>query len=210
MKAVTTDWTIVLAGSWNLAILNPDWFAKEIFGVAEIQVELVVENLKVQMKYTSGNVVVVPQPDQIIFGARHANAESLSAIEAAALKVLDRLPVTPLSAIGVNFTYLETEVPGALAALFDIDDSHKLADNNIEIKGRSIARELDHSGRTINYAMRQGTNGDVTFSFNFHTDVANAGQAVIALQNKTIEDERFCQHLLSKLYDVEMDQEPRG
>jgi hypothetical protein len=102
MKPILTDWTLVLVGSWNLAILNPDWLGKNIFDATQLDAELIIEGVRPRLRFFFEKVLVLPAPDRVIFAPRHPNDADLSAVEEAAKKVLTLLPVTPVSGVGIN------------------------------------------------------------------------------------------------------------
>ena len=51
MKPLLADWSIVLVGSWNIAILNPEWLGENVFKEAQFGAEiLLVDGVRPQLR----------------------------------------------------------------------------------------------------------------------------------------------------------------
>ena len=124
------------------------------------------------------------------------------AIEDAAKIVLAELPVTPITAVGINFAYVEDNPWVDLAGLFEIRDNSKVSDQELEINSTSIIRELKFEDRVMNFRLKQASN--VTFGFNFHKSVTTAAQAREALDGKLTPFRRNSEEFLAKLYGLEL------
>src|SRR5262245_61886273 len=123
MVPALDEWTIVIVGSWNVAILNPEWVGREVLEVPNVEMELLFGNMRPSLRISSPQVSVIPTSMQVVINPRHATDESLQAAERAAIILLDKLRVTPITAIGINFAYNEEAVPPGIAGLFTIADT---------------------------------------------------------------------------------------
>jgi hypothetical protein len=206
MKPTLSDWTVVLVGSWNVAILNPDWLGKSVLGEREFQVELIMEGVRPRMRFQFERVVVIPAVDRLIFASRHPEEKDLLAAEEAAKKVLTLLPVTPITGVGINFGYVESDANPALASLFDVADNYDLGESGFEISSTAITRSLKFEDQLINFRMTQ-TGGSISFNFNFHKDVSGAQDALKALTDKVISHKRQSEKILAEVYELEIERE---
>jgi hypothetical protein len=204
MKAVSGDWTIVLAGSWNMAILNPSWMAREIFCADPITVEVVVGEGTLALRYSHHNVAITPHPERIIFNATDASEAGLQTVEELACRLLEKLPVTPLVGVGINFGFEEDDVRRDVSEIFNIRDTGKFAEHNLPVSRSSIIRQIDdYDDRQINFRMSL-ENAILRMHFNFHKPVEAGPQAIAALRGKAVEYKDFSLSLLRTLYDLEI------
>ena len=201
MKPIVTEWTIVTVGSWNLAILSPDWFARKVFGTNQIEVELVLENLSPRLRFLHQSVIVIPRTDRVIFGVREATDRALQLAEQAADRLLSELPVTPISAIGINFGFSIEDPSTDLATVFRFTDLQHFADQELVIDEASIARRMVHDLRTFNFTMILGQDGQVTFKTNYHSQVEGADAARAAIHDKTAAYRAHSERLIRTFYD---------
>jgi hypothetical protein len=204
MKPNTPDWNLVLAGSWNVAILNPDWLGKNVFNTNEFGAEMVIEGVFPRLRFHFDKVLVIPAMDRVIFAARRPEDGDLLAVEEAAKRVLTLLPVTPVSGVGINLGYAEDNPSPDLTSLFAIGDNGKVSDEGLEINSTSIVRELKFEDRVVNFRITQSTN--VSFNFNYHKNVANAEEALQAITNKVKPFRDYSEALLTKLYGLELEE----
>lgn len=208
MKPILTDWTLVLAGSWNVAILNPDWLSRLVFNEKQFEAEMIIEGVRPQMRFMFERVVVIPAPSRVVFSPRRPEDADLLAVEAAGKKVLELLPVTPISGVGINFGYGEDEPHRDLTSLFEIRDANKITDEQLEINSTAIVRELKFEDRVINLRMTQGVG--VAFNFNFHKGVSSADEARAAIDGKLTLYRAYSEALLANLYGLELEMEGAG
>lgn len=205
MKPVITDWTTVLVGSWNLAILNPGWAAAEIFQVETIQVDMAVGGMLSSLRYVHDDVIMTPTADRAIFSARHCTDEVLIKMEDLSVRLLTLLPRTPIAGVGINFGYLELEPKPELLEVLNARDSVKLADRNLIYTDASLTRAITYDDRTLNFKISQVDDGAVAFHFNFSHPAQNADEAIKALKDKIIPYRKAAEKILSDVYDLDVD-----
>jgi hypothetical protein len=119
-RFITQDATLVMVGSWNLAILNPKWFADQIMHVppgTQFKVEMAV-GPTLQLRATIDGLIFIPAIDRVIMAPREETDELIRLVDNAAVDLYKKLPYTPIEAVGYNFTY-ELEEHEAFSGVVD-------------------------------------------------------------------------------------------
>ena len=153
MKNVLDDRTIVLVGSWNVAILNPDWVARDLFGVNAVEAQILIADGQTSLKYKVGNVSISPQPSRVIISSLAGTDECLQESEGIAARLLERLPVTPVAAVGVNFGYTEEQIPENIADIFNTHDIALFGQRSMQVKQINLVRHLGYEDRELRFRL---------------------------------------------------------
>ncbi|ESZ24251.1 hypothetical protein [Mesorhizobium sp. L2C084A000] len=207
MKPIVTEWTVVAVGSWNLAILNPDWFAKNVFDTNQLNVELILENFAPRLRFVHDDAIVIPSADRMIIGSRRPTDSSLAVCEKAMSKLLQLLPVTPIAAVGVNFGYDEADPPQRLFDIFKFSDASKFIDQTIQIIDSTIARQFSYDKYLCTMTTHLSDAGSVQFKFNYNANVENSNDARAALDDKVTMLREYTERLLGDIYGITGEQE---
>ncbi len=166
------NWTVVIRGSWNQAILTPDWIAREIFEVSDgtpIQVEVPI-NLFSPPRIKHDNIAVIVRDGALELSVDDCSHESLTRAREYACRAISALPITPMTAAGFNVCYKSAEVSTDLADILDCKLDNILSDRDYTIRERSTGRVLPHEKGVINvHISTSGQNGTI-LSLNFHLD----------------------------------------
>ena len=142
MQAVPSDWTHVLVGSWNVAILNPQWIGQKVFaGNGPLQVELSVGGPAPSLRYHFQDISIIPAPTQLIVATRNATEAAVAQASSVASRILELLPVTPITGVGINFGFVAENIEPDIAAIFSLD-SADFADAGLEVTKTTIVREI--------------------------------------------------------------------
>ena len=178
---------LVISGAWNPAILQPNWLAKEAFGVPNGQ------SLNVKMQFSSipmeaprfaiEGIMFSPRMDRLEIARDESIPEdiSFSDIEAKAIKILNALSHTPVVAFGENFQYIFEEPPEELLTVFAInDDLDSRLKEAAELSGVQIVKTMKLSDCILNIS-RSYENGRVLMEFNFHYQVSTAEEAALQM-----------------------------
>ena len=94
-------------GAWNVAILNPQWVAKNIFETKEgthIPTEISI-GTTANFRYQIENLYFLPAPDKLIINPVKEDDKTIKHIDKACLDLFELLPHTPITAIGNNYAY---------------------------------------------------------------------------------------------------------
>src|SRR5437867_2471575 len=107
MQCVLEHWTIVVAGAWNANIFTPAWVSANVFNGQNINLEMQIGPGGPAIKYHFGRMTLIVKSDMIIAGAREPTTEAMDEMSGALRKILELLPYTPVTALGVNFGFRE-------------------------------------------------------------------------------------------------------
>lgn len=200
MKPVFEDWTIVVVGSWNTAILNPDWVSKKVLGVEEVGVELMVGPGTMNITLHHPGLRIIPTRSRVIVGAQEE--ASVPSAETAMVTILEQLPVTPVTSMGINFGYVESNPSSELLAIFNLTDTDRLSDAGHEIVESSVYRSFKAEGVFTHKLRLTLAGGEVKLHSNFHLDVTDAEAAAAALKGATADRNTWNKKFLADMYDL--------
>jgi hypothetical protein len=114
-----------MVGAWNLAILNPKWFANEIMNVpkgTKFEIEMGV-GPTMQLRAKIEGLIFIPSADRVIIAPAEENVDLIKFADSSALKLHTILPYTPIDGIGYNFTY-ELEENESFAGAVDFSTEY--------------------------------------------------------------------------------------
>ncbi|MBI2354310.1 MAG: hypothetical protein HYV06_04645 [Deltaproteobacteria bacterium] len=204
MKINSNGWTIVLAGNWNRHILSPEWAAKHIFAVEKLKVEFAL-NIALAPRFSSPDVAMMPSENAVVFMPLQQTDECLLKTEQFVHNLINKLPYTPMSAFGINFSFIENNPDSDLLALFNIKDGQGMNDFGCEVRGSGIIRQLQIEGTTLNLSIGHSEEG-ISFDFNFHYDVSDAARANELLEGQAVANKVMAYRMLSEIYHLEVEE----
>lgn len=178
MKLLGDQTTLVLAGAWNPAILNPSWIGRHVLKLPQgnaFQVEMLmpVQGQAGPTRLSFEGISVTPAQEAIIF---HINPEDDAMVAKTfdvAKRILELLPHTPVSAMGVNFAYQVDPMKGKLPKTVEwVDGVGDLLTDELEanILSRQWQVGISAMNHMINVAYRSDAQGG-KISVNHHYEV---------------------------------------
>ena len=151
MTPKENSWTIVIAGNWNRMIFSPNWVGKKIFKAQEVEVRVPLQ-ITNPIVYKHEDITLGINEARVTIGMLALTDESIKHGEKIACMILQQLYHTPVSGIGVNFVFKETNPTKALnEALSHTDDSHIA--NDWDIKRQELFRRLIKDSRILNMSI---------------------------------------------------------
>ena len=209
MQPIFDQWTVVLVGSWNVRIFSPLWVGQHLFDSKEVEMEVGIGAGAHPMRYRKSAALIIPRDDRIIFGTTSYRDEALSLLESLSSTTLDLLPHTPISAVGINFGFVEEDPEPDLLKLFDVPDSARLASWATDIHRKELTRQLETKEGIMN--LKQVLHdGKVEFHLNFHEDVDSPSKAKESLEGKILRRRDFAIEFLKEVYDLTLEMEEQS
>jgi hypothetical protein len=200
MQPRTEGWSIVVVGHWNSAIFSPGWIAGRLTSSKEVGIEFAVDEPIQPPRFTFDGISLRLAERRLVLAPSTPDDIVLQQMEDVACKVLGELPHTPISAIGINFQFLEPEPVGTIAELFDLKDGGPLSDSGFLLKSTDIKRTVERDDQLLNLTLSFRENSTILIDFNFHREVKGAPAAREALAAGVVKLKALAFGVLSDIY----------
>lgn len=115
------DWNVVVLGHWNRAILTPIGIAERLFQLpseTEIGIEVPMDAIG-PFRVSHGDLTVMVAGGRLMVEARENNFQSLERAMRVAHRAMERLPETPVRAVGFNVRAQGSGEEGELGSLIE-------------------------------------------------------------------------------------------
>ena len=202
MKLDTEFNPLVLVGTWNKHIFNPDWIGKFLLPGKNLEVEIPI-NVDGSPRISAENFRMFVINNKLVFSLRKDDDNILEEIEELSLKIADYLPHTPIVAFGINFLFKCDSNFEKLQDLFSLSDSEKLIEAGCIIDSDQIKHSFIQDNRNINLTLIKQSDA-IKFDFNFHFDVSNLVEFKEKINNnKLLHMKQIAISILSDVYAVE-------
>lgn len=196
--------TLIIIGSWNIAIFSPDWVSKNLLPGQKLNVEFDLNSINASLRISTENLrlfivnnklnLVVLKPTETVF----------QEIEGIGRQLADFLPHTPVQFFGLNFKF-DTGNTERIRDLCGIQDSKEFENLGYSVKSTEIKRSFIRKERILNFTI-QMTKEKFSFLFNYHFAVKSLPEfkakleedIILNHQNESIE-------LLDKFYGLTLD-----
>lgn len=190
-------------------IFTRQWVGREIFCATEGDTfdQLVALDPLGPIMYKNNNNGFAVSESRIVVSALQTSPESLRRSEEIAVAVLSKLPSTPITAIGVNFAFIESSPGENLLEVFNSPDNSEFSVQDWTISSQTLTRQLEKDERLLNLKLSRIGAGDVEIEGNFHKQVASADQARMAIDGQVERFRRIIEELLLTTYDLAMEVE---
>jgi hypothetical protein len=177
MEPIASGHSIVMVGGWNVRIFSPLWVTQHLTDEQEVGLEVAVNNPALPMRLVFEGLQMEVSGTRIALKPAAADGETLRRLQRVARRILELLPHTPVSAVGVNLKYLEQRPEPELARLFQLGDNDALSGMGIQIASTTLRRSLLIDGRALHFSVTFQEDDAVAFDFNYHHPSQNAVQA---------------------------------
>src|SRR5689334_6777240 len=126
MTIAPHDWSVIVIGHWNRAILTPSGIARRLLGLPEqtpVEVEIALDAF-LPYRVRHGIVTVTAGSDRLHIQPVRFNYDALAESMRVASEALRTLPETPVFAAGFNVNFKTEDYVEALTAV----TAHQLDD----------------------------------------------------------------------------------
>lgn len=204
MKIVAENSTLVLAGSWNPAILTPNWIAKTILKLPpephfDVKVEMQVAQGAVQRLSFLG-LSYVASPQFLVFFIDPANTEAAAKAVRVARGVLEILSHTPITGVGCNFDFVVEEHKEEFLRRFHAADDLEDEVGEAEVVSKAWGNKIKTSAGLLSIdCVYEGGAGQVHLNFHQETPAAEDARAYLASDEKFVEVFKSAKAIAMKL-----------
>ena len=176
MRIEKTDWSVLVIGHWNQAILTPSGIAKRLFGLpaqTPVQIEVPMDGLA-PYRVKHEDITVAAEPNRLSIFAATADFATLAKAMNMGVKAIKELPETPLSAAGYNIQFRITDPEDNLIRILSIPLDTRISDASFQIKARAMTTSLEYGIGVINLIISEEKDKYISLDLNFHVDSNNA------------------------------------
>jgi len=123
-----------------------------------------------------------------------------------AIRAMDQLPETPLTAAGFNIRLKLDDPPEQLLKATTAGVDELLSDANFTITTRSIRRSIEYGQGLLNLEIRQEDGADAKIQFNFHRQSSVVAELREWLEKPCGDVKKTCATILETLADLEFEE----
>jgi len=199
------DWNVVIVGYWNRAILTPAGIGRRLFELEDgipVLVEVPMDGLAPhRVKYS--DLTVTAETSRLVVHADVPKYELLDRARKIAVRAIESLPETPLSAAGFNVRMRIKEPSDELLTSLMSGVDNSLSDAGFEIHSRSLRRRLKFQDGLLNLDIEEDE--DFSIVFNFDRQSSKKGDLITWLQMPIIEVENVVAHIFEKVLQTKLE-----
>jgi len=155
---IPADWSVVVVGRWNRAILTPAGIGKRVLGVdagTPLEVMVAIDAIAPPL-VKHDKMTVVADSDRLTIQLAVCAFDELVRACSLARNALKQLPETPLAAVGFNVRYIASDFCEALDAVLKSDLDDRASDAGYRIldrQNRKLSDEKSPAGKTDYHTM---------------------------------------------------------
>lgn len=170
---------LVAIGSWNPAILSPQWVKHHLVPEAGQDVLLAIPMQPMALpRLTADGVNIYPGNEQLVFDCVELGDEALRKVGEKFGRICGLLPHTPVSAIGLNFRFQgSVDNEPQLVELFSFSDAANISADTYKLRASSVRRSFVLGDGTLLNLSIDNAGAEFRLEFNFHADVPSMIEA---------------------------------
>jgi hypothetical protein len=185
MKFLEEYTNLVIVGLWNKHIFNPEWESKFLFPKQELEIEFPIQH-DASVRISSKDLRILIEGLRLCIICRKQEDSCFTSAKELAILIADYLPHTPITAIGVNFSFIQTPSEPLLQQLL-VADNELITKHYGKIALTQITRNL--IVKEIAMQVKITIHDDrIEFSTNFNFPVESLLQAKERLLSNDILD----------------------
>lgn len=203
------DWSTVVIGHWNRAILLPQFIAQHLYCLEEntpVDVQVALDQVAPH-RVIHGRAAVLAATDKLIVQAADSTFECLDGTRQIAERALSKLPETPVFAAGYNVRYSVDSTAGCLDRILSHDSDLALADQGFVLVQKLQKRSVSWKDGRINVTVQKSEGDDdgdkCSVHFNFEMKSRDAVQLREWLRVSISEAEGVVNQLMTKYLGME-------
>lgn len=176
MPIVPEEWSVVIPGAWNRAILTPAGISRRLFQLPEgtpLEIEVPLDTFG-PFRVKHGDLSVTADSNRLVIAPAKNSDENMAKALKLALVALTSLPETPVSAAGFNFKYKSKQLVESLARIVEHDADQFFADRQYSVLSRAIGRTIKWRQGEIRLSVIQESDFSCTILINFHMASSSA------------------------------------
>lgn len=161
MALEPTDWSVVVAGRWNPAILTPSGIASRLFELTEetlVEVQVPI-NMPAPPRVTYDGQMVSVSSSKLIIKPKQPTLSALKHSLTLGRRALGSLPATPVSAAGYNLNFQTGDSLDALVEAHESPIDGGLAELGYTASESALRRDVPFQDGTLSLTLTHSASG---------------------------------------------------
>lgn len=208
MKPIGENCNIVIVGAWNPKIFSGEW-VKNHLSSEEGQIELALpfSNIEAPPRISFDGIYLFPGTARLEVKPINFSNESLQDCQQVVASILEKLPHTPVLALGINFSFLEEDNFENIIGEFQLSDNAKINAARYNLSGTRLNRSFEMPDNcTLNLTITYDSD-KATVDFNYNFDVVSTAIALDKLNSLGViaylEDAK---NFVTSVYELEFEE----
>lgn len=197
--------TVVMNGGWNIRVFSPEWVVEHLSPKGDIELGVAIANPDAPIQLKFEGVALQVGAGRLVLTPSTLDEAGFESVQRIAKQIVELLPHTPISAVGVNFKYQIDEPDDNLLSVFDLPDNEKLADKEFSVRATLIKRAIDWDGVLLNLILTHQHGAETTIEFNHHRTITRTAPASAALEESISELQTKTLEALRGIYGLEVE-----
>jgi len=167
------NFSIVVIGAWNPSIFSAEWITKNLIEDEDnigVEIAFPIEDATAPRRIQFSEFTFFPGRKKLEITPNSATLEGMQKCSSIVAKIMSLLSHTPVTDVGINFGFIETNPSENLNALFDLNDAPeilaKYTSSEVNIN-RLLKSNDDDCLLNLNMTEEEDT-GAIRLKFNFH------------------------------------------
>ena len=156
------DWSVVVAGRWNRAILTPAGIVQRVFKESP-DIPMVIEvpiDMLAPPKIGLNDVSVVADWSRLVISADKPLWKLLERSASLAINAINELPQTPLQAVAFNVGYASNVHLDELDCFVKNPLDNKFSDQRLNMESKTVIRSMQWLGGSVNLTVMRKFEGE--------------------------------------------------
>lgn len=206
MKLLAQETSLVIAGSWNPAILTPEWVLihglnKTLDGTNKITAAIPVGYLFQFPRFELEDLSFIARTDALVFFPTATEEGRLAILETVAKCTLEKLCHTPITGIGHNFEFQDDTPNPDLLGHFSLAQQHivDVMPDGFSVASNEIKTSIKHATEDVIINISSSFDGGrLGVKFNFHYPVDSTTKALEILNSDAEFKSLYKNYLIAK------------
>ena len=201
---IPADWSVVVVGRWNRAILTPAGIGKRVLGVdagTPLEVMVAIDAIAPPL-VKHDKMTVVADSDRLTIQLAVCAFDELVRACSLARNALKQLPETPLAAVGFNVRYIASDFCEALDAVLKSDLDDRASDAGYRILDRQINRSYEWRLGRINVAASVSDEGVWSIMLNFDLKSDSLEQHLKWLDQNALDIQKEVHQVIGRVFQI--------
>ena len=174
-----SNWNVIVVGRWNRAILTPNGIVTRLFVYpekTEVSIEVPLDAIG-PFKVHCDDLIVAAGTNALVIEMEKNDVDSLKLAKNIAVRAIEKLPETPITAAGFNIRYTLPQGDRLISCIEHVIASpldDQLAESSQDIRARESTRRIGWRRGTIGIETAiQNDTADLAFNFDCRDDRAD-------------------------------------